>query len=110
MKEKIPYPVIDVEATGRNIERLRKRRDLTVRDLQEFFAFSSPGAIYQWQRGDCLPSVDNLYALSAILRVSMNDILVPRRTGPDVWSQFPWGMPPAVSAQDLFCVQQFLAA
>ena len=73
------FPVIDPVATGANIAQLRKERGLTVRDLQDFFGFEEPRAIYKWQRGQCLPSVDNLYALGAILDVSLDEILVPVR-------------------------------
>ena len=61
------FPVIDLEATGRNIVRIRRERGLTVRDLQRYFGFEEPRAIYKWQRGENLPSIDNLYALSRIL-------------------------------------------
>ncbi len=71
------YPTIDLAATGRNIVRLRQARGLTVRDLQAYFGFDDPQAIYRWQWGKSLPSVDNLYALSVLLGVSMNEILVP---------------------------------
>ena len=33
-------------------------------------------AIYKWQSGKSLPTVDNLYALSALLDVRMDEILV----------------------------------
>ena len=71
-----PFPVIDPIATGANIVRLRKERGLTVRDLQTYFGFEEPQAIYKWQRGQSLPTVDNLYALGSLLEVSMDDILV----------------------------------
>lgn len=70
------YPVIDPAATGANIVRLRKERGLTVRDLQAFFGFEEPRAIYKWQNGQTLPSVDNLYALGVLLDVPMEEILV----------------------------------
>lgn len=72
----IQFPVIDTAATGANIVRLRRERGLTVRDLQRYFGFEEPQAIYKWQRGQSLPSVDNLYALSALFGVPMNEILV----------------------------------
>ena len=71
-----PFPVIDLPATGANIRRLREAKGLSIRDLQRFFGFEEPQAIYKWQRGQSLPTVDNLYALSALLDVPMNDILV----------------------------------
>ena len=72
-----PYPVIDLVATGDNIRRLRMERGMTVRDLQSFFGFEEPRAIYKWQKGETLPSVDNLYALGNLLDVPMDQILVP---------------------------------
>lgn len=70
------YPSIDLKATGRNIARLRKERGLSVKQLQAYFGFEDPQAIYRWQWGKNLPSVDNLYALSALFEVPMNEILV----------------------------------
>jgi len=74
-----PFPVIDPVATGKNIEGLRKARGLTVAALQEYFNFEAPQAIYKWQKGQCLPSTDNLYALSYLLGVTIEEILVPRQ-------------------------------
>ena len=71
------FPVIDPAATGANIVRLRRARGLSVRDLQTFFGFEEPQAIYKWQKGKSLPTVDNLYALAALLQVTVDDILVP---------------------------------
>ena len=73
------FPVIDLVATGENIARLRKARGLSVRDVQNWFGFEEPQAIYKWQRGKSLPTVDNLYALGALLGVPMEEILVPCR-------------------------------
>lgn len=70
------YPVIDPIATGRNIVRLRTERGLSVKDLQAYFGFEEPRAIYKWQKGESLPTVDNLFALSKLLNVSMDSILV----------------------------------
>ncbi len=71
------FPVIDPVATGENITRLRKARGFTVRQLQDWFGFEEPQAIYKWQRGKSLPSVDNLYALGVLLNVPIEDILIP---------------------------------
>ena len=70
------YPVIDLVETGHCIERQRRMAGLTVRDLQAYFGFEYPQAIYKWQHGECLPTVDNLLALARLLRVSMEDLLV----------------------------------
>ena len=70
------FPAIDLYATGENIVRLRKEKGYSVAELQRWFGFEAPQAIYIWQRGECLPSVDNLYALSVLLGISMNDIII----------------------------------
>ena len=70
------YPVIDLAATGRNIERLRREAGLSVRALQGVFGFSSPQAIYKWQRGRALPTLDNIAVLAWLLGVSIEDIRV----------------------------------
>ena len=73
-------PVVNLKKTGLNILKLRERAGLSVRDLQEELQLDSPQAIYKWQRGETLPSVDNLYALGSILCVPMDSILVPRHS------------------------------
>ena len=70
------FPVIDLAKTGRSIELHRRQAGLTVRDLQAYFGFEYPQAIYKWQHGECLPTVDNLLALARLLGVSMEDLLV----------------------------------
>ena len=70
------FPVIDPRATGANIARLRQKRGLSVRDVQRWFGFEEPQAVYKWQRGESLPSVDNLYALCALLEVSVEELIV----------------------------------
>ena len=67
---------INLAATGRNIERLRRTAGLSVRDLQDIFGFGTPQAIYKWQHGTALPSVDNLVILASALHVRIDDILV----------------------------------
>ena len=69
-------PVIDMTATDINITRLRINAGLTVKDLQDIFGFSTPQAIYKWQRGTALPTVDNLVVLATVFGVKIDDILI----------------------------------
>lgn len=76
-KEKImSIPTIDMVKTGQNINRLRKLAGISVKDLQDIFGFTTPQAIYKWQHGTALPTVDNLVILAAVLGVSIDEILV----------------------------------
>ena len=70
------FPTIDLRQTGKRIERLRRERGFSVRQLQAYFGFEYPQAIYKWQWGECLPSVDNLFALARLFGVKMEDLLV----------------------------------
>lgn len=69
-------PTIDMVATGKNIEMLRKAAGISVRDLQDVFGFGTPQAIYKWQHGAAMPTIDNLVVLAAVLQVKIDDILV----------------------------------
>lgn len=70
------FPSINMKATGKNIESLRKQKNLSVKEIQEVFGFESPQAIYKWQWGDSLPSIDNLVVLATVFEVSIMNILV----------------------------------
>ena len=80
------FPVIDMVETGTNIKTLREHNGYSVKDVQEYFGFDLPQAIYKWERGETLPSVDNLYALSSLLGEPLKSILVP--TSYTVYSRF----------------------
>ncbi len=70
------YPTINLKATGARIKELRIAKGITVTDISLYMGFTEPQAVYKWQRGESLPTVDNLFALSRILETSMEDILV----------------------------------
>lgn len=69
------YPVLDPKATGARIKELRKMHHLTVEEIARFMGFESDQAVYKWQRGDSLPTIDNLYALSRLFETTVDDIL-----------------------------------
>ena len=73
-------PMIDMAKTGQNIVNLRKQAGMSVKDLQDAFGFGTPQAIYKWQQGLALPTIDNLVALAALLDVTIDDILVTDKT------------------------------
>ena len=74
-------PVIDMTATGINITRMRIDAGLTVKNVQDVFGFSTPQAIYKWQRGTALPTVDNLAVLAVLFGVKIDDILIFQDSG-----------------------------
>ena len=68
-------PVVDMKLTGKNITALRKQRGISVRELQEMLGFATPQSIYKWQRGETLPTIENLIALSCIFSVPVDEIV-----------------------------------
>ena len=72
----VNVPIIDMAATGKRIAALRDAAGLTVRDLQDILGFANPQAIYKWQHGTAMPTIDNLVVLAALLQVKVDDILV----------------------------------
>lgn len=72
----LQMPTIDMVKTGQNIMNLRQRAGLSVKDLQDMFGFATPQAIYKWQHGTAMPTIDNLVGLAAVFHVSIDEILV----------------------------------
>jgi len=72
----VRIPVIDLIETGKNIKRIREASGISVRDIQNILGFTNPQAVYKWQNGECLPSIDNLVILAAVLGVTVDEILV----------------------------------
>ena len=69
-------PIIDMKQTGERIRRLCRVNGYTVRQLQSFLRIGCPQSIYNWFHGKTLPSLDHLYALSFLLQVPMNWLVV----------------------------------
>ena len=70
------YPVVNLKATGLNIRRLRKERRISTWEIADYLGFTDVQAIYKWERGACLPTLENCFALSKLLNVTIEDIFV----------------------------------
>ena len=68
-------PVINIVETGANIRRLRKQSNIAINSLCDIFGFNTPQAIYKWEQGRSLPTLDNLVILAKIFNVDINSIL-----------------------------------
>ena len=77
-------PSIDLAATGIRITQLRLQAGLTVRDLQDIFGFNTPQAIYRWQRGLTLPTLDNLVVLAAVFGTTLDEIIIRANIAEDI--------------------------
>ncbi len=70
------YPVVDMEATGKNIKSMREQAGMTIRDIQNIFGFSTPQAVYRWEYGKTIPCIDNMVVLASVFGVKIDDIIV----------------------------------
>ena len=70
------YPVINVQKTGKNIYKFCRKKGITVNDIRDFMNFSCSQSIYRWFHGQSLPTMDNVYALSLLLGISLDVFLV----------------------------------
>ena len=68
-------PVIDKRKTGEQIRKYMNLRGLTVQDVKTYLSLGCVQSVYHWLDGQSAPNLDNLYALSELLRVPM-DLLV----------------------------------
>lgn len=72
------FPIIDMKYTGIKLKMLCRERGIKVKDIQEFLQLASVQSVYDWYHGRTLPSVDNLLALSRLLSMPMESLLVIR--------------------------------
>lgn len=73
------FPTINKKATGINLKKLMNQQGFTVKDIQQYLYLGSVQSIYHWLSGTCLPSLDNLYAMSELFQVPMDEIIAGNR-------------------------------
>jgi len=80
----ITKPVVDLQSTGKKIKELRKESGLSVRDIQDLFGFEYPQAVYAWEQGKNVPTIDNLLVLARLFQVSVEEIVISREVEVDI--------------------------
>ncbi len=70
------YPDIDLKKTGLKLKIMMREAGYDVKDFQSYLQLSCPQSIYKWFHGKALPSVLNLAALSRLLGIHMEEMLV----------------------------------
>ena len=68
------YPVIDIEETGTHIRDLIRESGHSVAEVSEYLG-TSTSLVYRYIRGEVLPSIDRIVALSVYLGVSIEQII-----------------------------------
>ena len=75
MKRAKGFPVIDKKQTGIKIGQFMDKCGISVQDIRGYLGLSSVQSIYHWLEGKSVPSIDNLYALSNLFGVGMDEII-----------------------------------
>jgi len=73
------FPMIDKKETGLNLRRIMDCRGFSVKDVQEYLGLASVQSIYHWLNGISMPTIDNLYALSELFGLSIDDMVCGNR-------------------------------
>ena len=73
------FPTINLRETGINLRRIMDQRGIEAKEVQEYLNLSSIQSIYNWLNGLNMPTIDNLYALSQLLQVPIDEIVCGNR-------------------------------
>ena len=69
------YTTIDCVETGKKLAALMELHFVDVKNLANSLGVSNQ-AVYKWINGQSLPSLENMFQISRILQVSIDDIIV----------------------------------
>lgn len=77
------FPMIDRQATGENLRMLMNQRGITVKDVQQYLGLASVQSVYHWLSGISMPTIDNLYALSELFLIPIDEMVCGNRSVSD---------------------------
>lgn len=72
-------PIIDRKRTGIRLRRIMDERGLSVKDVQQYLELGSVQSVYHWLNGLSMPTIDNLYALSELFQMPIDDLVCENR-------------------------------
>ncbi len=102
------YPTLDPEKIGRRIRKLRKQKHIKIREISEYMGFGSDQAVYKWQQGVSLPTVDNLFALSKLLDTTVDYILQGEQEEDEGASSYLLQTYKPKPPVDVFCIKNMI--
>lgn len=73
------YPKIDRIQTGHRLKQLMDKKNISVKQVQQFLNLSCVQSIYHWLDGTSMPTIDNLYALSELFQVPIDAMICGNR-------------------------------
>lgn len=73
------FPIIDKKMTGIRLRKIMDAKGLSVKDIQQYLGLGSVQSVYHWLNGLSMPTIDNLYALSELFQMPVDDLLCGNR-------------------------------
>lgn len=67
---------LDAILSGQKIHGRILQSGYSIKEIQNMLGLECPQSVYRWLKGRSMSSIDNLYMLSQILDVHMEDLLV----------------------------------
>ncbi|MGN0336882.1 MAG: helix-turn-helix domain-containing protein [Lachnospiraceae bacterium] len=65
----------DSKLVGRNLKRLREKKNLSVEDVREYLCLGSVQAIYKYEAGRNYPQTDVMFALLELYEADFRELL-----------------------------------
>lgn len=72
-------PVINKKETGLKLRKIMDEKDFSVKDVQRYLGLGSVQSVYHWLNGISMPTIDNLYALSELFQVPIDEMICGNR-------------------------------
>lgn len=76
MKQTSRDMTLDLIQSGQRIRKLRREKCVSIDEVLDACGLEGPHAFYRWTSGRLRPSVDSLYALSRVLDVPLDELVV----------------------------------
>lgn len=83
------FPLIDKRETGINLRRIMDDHGVTVKEVQEYLGLGCVQSVYRWLDGISMPTVDNLYALSQLFQMPIDEMVCGNRAPIIAVAQLP---------------------
>jgi len=75
------FPKINKKMTGIKIRKLMDKAGVTPAYIARYLSLGCVQTVYRWFEGVNIPTIDNLYALSSLFGVTVDDMLVGTNSG-----------------------------
>ena len=72
------YMCIDMDMTGKRIKDMIKTAGFTAKDVADACCLANPNAVWRWQKGINMPTLDNLVVIAKMCGCGLDDLVVVR--------------------------------